>query len=468
MRVLPDVQPTSEQLAILGYRKPGALLLRGAAGSGKTTTALLRLKQQTRTWLERRNREGLQGPVRVLVLTYNRTLQGYIAELARQQVTANPALDLTISTFSKWALDMVRRTHGPLEVLGAGEPKRLLAPLLRNVGLETDFGVTEVDYLTGRYLPGDLKKYLSEERTGRGLAPRVETPLRQRILDEVITPYTKLKADSNTFDWNDIAVMAAASSNNDRYDVVIIDEAQDLSANQMRTVGAHLSDPHSLTIVMDAAQRIYPRSFTWKEAGIQLGDSRKLTENHRNTKETAAFARSLLDGVPIGDDGTLPDLEAATKSGNRPKMLQGRFSGQMRWAVDYITNEVGADESVAFLQVRGGRWFDFVRRGLRNAGIDYCELTREKDWPQGPEEVALVTFHSAKGLEFDHVIMLGLNQEVTPHGAEAGDVALDDLRKLVAMGIGRARRSVVLGYKPSDASTLVSLFDPATYDLVQV
>lgn len=109
-----------------------------------------------------------------------------------------------------------------------------------------------------------------------------------------------------------------------------------------------------------------------------------------------------------------------------------------------------------------------MRQSLARAGIEYCELTREKDWPQGSEEVALVTFHSAKGLEFDHVIMLGLNQEVTPHGTEAGDVALDDLRKLVAMGIGRARRSVVLGYKPSDASTLISLFDPATYDLVSV
>lgn len=468
MRVLPVVQPTAEQLAILGYRKPGALLLRGAAGSGKTTTALLRLKQQTRTWLERRKREGIQAPVRVLVLTYNRTLQGYIAELARQQVVIDPALDLTISTFSKWALDMVRRTHGPVDVMSVGQPKRLLAPLLRSIGVEVEFGVTEVDYLTGRYLPGDLSRYLTDERTGRGLAPRVDGPLRQRILDEVITPYSKRKADAGTLDWNDIAVMAVTSCPSDRYDVVIIDEAQDLSANQMRAVGAHLANPHSLTIVMDAAQRIYPRSFTWKEAGIQLGDSRKLTENHRNTRETAAFARSLLEGVPLGDDGTLPDLDAATKSGNRPKMLQGRFSGQMKWAINYIRNEVKAGESVAFLQVRGGGYFDYVRQSLARAGIEYCELTREKDWPQGSEEVALVTFHSAKGLEFDHVIMLGLNQEVTPHGTEAGDVALDDLRKLVAMGIGRARRSVVLGYKPSDASTLISLFDPATYDLVSV
>jgi hypothetical protein len=34
------------------------------------------------------------------------------------------------------------------------------------------------------------------------------------------------------------------------------------------------------------------------------------------------------------------------------------------------------------------------------------------------------------------------------------------------MGVGRARKSVMLGYKPGDASTVVSLLDPTTYELV--
>lgn len=45
MRILPAVPPTAEQLAILADTKPGYMLIRGAAGSGKTTTALLRLRQ---------------------------------------------------------------------------------------------------------------------------------------------------------------------------------------------------------------------------------------------------------------------------------------------------------------------------------------------------------------------------------------------------------------------------------------
>ena len=105
---------------------------------------------------------------------------------------------------------------------------------------------------------------------------------------------------------------------------------------------------------------------------------------------------------------------------------------------------------------------------LAQRNISYCELTRRREWPSGPEQVALSTIHSAKGLEFDHVLMPGLSQEITPHGDEDGDGTLDSLRRLLAMGIGRARRTAMLGYKPGEESNLIGLLDPATYDLVEV
>ena len=101
-------------------------------------------------------------------------------------------------------------------------------------------------------------------------------------------------------------------------------------------------------------------------------------------------------------------------------------------------------------------------------GIDYCELTQEREWPTGPELLALSTIHSAKGLEFDHVLMPGLSDEVTPHGDEDGDGTLDSLRRLIAMGVGRARKTVTLGYKPGERSTVFRHIDPETYRLVEV
>ncbi len=44
MKVLRPTQPTSEQLTVINNHKPGVFVVRGAAGSGKTTTALYRLQ----------------------------------------------------------------------------------------------------------------------------------------------------------------------------------------------------------------------------------------------------------------------------------------------------------------------------------------------------------------------------------------------------------------------------------------
>lgn len=468
MKILPVVTPSPEQLAILSHNKPGVLLLRGAAGSGKTTTALLRLKQQCRVWLSRRDRLALTAPVRVLVLTYNRTLEGYITELAKAQVAGDANLDLTISTFAKWARDQLLADGQELALLGNDDVRHLLAPLLAPLQLSLRFGTEEVDYILGRFDHDSLEEYLTAERRGRGRAPRIDAALRRRLLDEVVAPYQAHKRKHGVVDWNDVAVSARSVSKLGEYDVVIIDEAQDFSANQMRAVLAHRSDPASVTVVMDAVQRIYPRAFTWVEVGLgALSGVKTLKVNHRNTQQIAAFARPLVEGLPLEDDGELPDFSSCEATGSKPWVLAGTYSQQTSWVLRHLDAHVDLDsESVVFLQPLGGVWFDYLRQRLNDADLPICDLTRNNVWPSGPEQIALCTFHSAKGLEFDHVIVLGLNGQVTPHATDTEDVSFDGLRRLVAMGVGRARSSVVLGYKPSDPSSLINLLDPSTYTAV--
>src|SRR5216684_3147922 len=99
MRPLLTVRPTPEQLAIISRNRPGTELIRGAAGSGKTTTALLRLRSLIGMFLNKRLRNKNPSPLRVLVLTYNRTLRGYVAALAQEQLQdLSGNISLTIST----------------------------------------------------------------------------------------------------------------------------------------------------------------------------------------------------------------------------------------------------------------------------------------------------------------------------------------------------------------------------------
>ncbi|MGH3115879.1 MAG: 3'-5' exonuclease [Gaiellales bacterium] len=469
VRILSEVVPTAEQLRILGDSGPGFRLIRGAAGSGKTTTALLRLKQLCRSRLARRARLGHAEPVRVLVLTYNRTLEGYVAELARSQVEHGPGLLLEVSTFGRWARGFLDQ----VDILDQRQIGAILRPLLDGIGVRqqrTEFFVDEVDYALSRFLPADLAHYLTIRRDGRGTTPRVERALRQRILDEVIPGYQAAKQARGVLDWNDVSLLAL-EARGPTFDVVIVDEAQDFAANQVRALIAHLTEDHSTTFVLDAVQRIYPRFFAWSEVGIHLRPPEvyRLAKNYRNTAQIAAFARPLVAALPSEDDGTLPDFSACQENGEIPKVVAGTYSRQIDYMLAMILEDVDLTaESVAFLQPRGGAWFDYVREALHRRGVPFCELTRQSTWPTGPEAVAVCTIHSAKGLEFDHVMLPGLNQQVTPHGSEEGDASLDQLRRLLAMGVGRARKTVTVGYKPGEQSTLIGLLDSSTYDLVRL
>ena len=466
MKALIEVSPSPEQLALFSRIQPGVEVIRGAAGSGKTTTALLKLRAAVGSYVRRRRRQSDQGPVKVLVLTFNRTLRGYVNELAHRQFSLGQEITLDVSTFSSWAHGLLAKPA----VMEANESEEQLRYLASKTALDTEFALAEASYVLGRFLPEDLEDYLQARRDGRGTTPRMERASREILLNEIVFPYLHSKEEEGLVDWNDLAI-ALARRKIASYDVVVVDETQDFSANEIRAIMNQVAAEHTVTFVLDTTQRIYSRSgFSWQEVGVQLRpeNSFRLKTNYRNTKQIARFAASLLEDVDTDSDGTLPDFESAISAGELPVILEGGFNRQMDYAINFIRRYVDlSQDSVAFLHVKGGGWFKSLKDRLKQEGLPYVHIAKMPEWPAGDENIALSTIHSAKGLEFDHVFILGLNGEVEPDDLDDDESEdfepLVRLRRLVAMGIGRARKTVTVGYKSEDAPVVAEFFGAGTF-----
>ncbi|XHF35548.1 AAA family ATPase [Pseudomonas chlororaphis] len=467
MKTLPPVGPSPEQRALVSQNRLGVEVICGAAGSGKTTTALLRLKSLSHMFNGRLVRQEEDRPIKILILTFNRTLAGYVSELASQQPDPKFKIDLEVETFSRWSIKKLGYQLGDQKK--AEGVLYAFATQIKN--LSPQYVVNECNYILGRFEPERLSSYLDADRTGRGQMPRVPKATRQQILDEVIEPYHAWLRENNIIDWNQLAVFMARDISPIGYDIVIVDESQDFSAIQLRAIKHHLADDHTVTFVIDTVQRVYARGWTWAEAGYEVRSDRitSLRNNHRNTQQIAAFAAGILTGVAVDGEGAMPNLHAATESGPLPLVLKGKYQRQVDWAVDYIKRNIDLKvESVAFLKPLGGGWFDIIRASLDSASISYVNITREREWPRGQENVATCSFHSAKGLEFDYVFILGFNQRNTEFSEEDKDDQLLVLRRLLAIAIARARKAVFIGYKPGEESKLIRFFEVGTYAEVEV
>jgi DNA helicase-2/ATP-dependent DNA helicase PcrA len=67
------------------------------------------------------------------------------------------------------------------------------------------------------------------------------------------------------------------------------------------------------------------------------------------------------------------------------------------------------------------------------------------DLEETPDRLTLLTFHSAKGLEFDAVFIVGAEEGFLPHSRSQDDPeSVEEERRLFYVGITRARRRLVI------------------------
>jgi len=77
--------------------------------------------------------------------------------------------------------------------------------------------------------------------------------------------------------------------------------------------------------------------------------------------------------------------------------------------------------------------------------LDAAALVSDADSFEDKPGVTLITMHSTKGLEFDHVFLTGMEEGICPHGRSTSEEkGVEEERRLVYVGMTRARKTLTL------------------------
>ena len=296
-----------------------------------------------------------------------------------------------------------------------------------------------------------------EVYTVDALALRVLNPTKRSGTQEGRPNFEKRRRD---------AVEAArALDDAKQFDMVLVDEAQDLDSSGLDLTWAMLKTGRDhFVMALDSAQSIYRRRMSWNPPErTARGRTTVLDVNYRNTQEVLDLARQLL----IGTDQTAPrddrpdnlDVlvmpEKALRIGFPPTTLAcADIAGEARAIAKTVkrlrVRGVPADHIAVLI---GSEELRPELMRLLPEAMDTKSRQNRDILASAEGKVRVATLGLLKGLEFRHVIVGGAN-DIWVRGDDTGKEAQQ--RRLLYVALTRATETLTVTFSGDGLMSAIS------------
>jgi len=441
-------KPIRKQREVLYMPVTGHSAVLGTAGSGKTTLALYRAAYLSEPSMPHTGK--------TLLLTFNKALVTYLKYLKPTELR-NVQIE-TYHTFARGYLNVREKMRYNCICSDPDERRNYIAQAVKTVesGCKPskffkrpiEFLMDEIQWIFSHGITSS-DEYVKVERVGR-TGTNLSRKLRP-VMYEILEKYIEFRnQNGNLYDWDDIALHVRKEFEEDTsprlYKHIIVDEGQDFSPEMIRSLATAIPEDGSLSFFGDVAQQIYGQRMSWRSADMKILKVWEFKENYRNTQQIARLALAISNMTFFHDIPDMVEPRSPRADGALPTLAKCKDENQQIEITLKAAKKVSQTQSVAILVKNRAQERIFSSRLGDSATRLHRDLTT---WNDGPG-IYHGTYHSAKGLEFDMVILPFLDSENLPdedHIASHGEEeALTHDGRLLYVAVTRAKTNLILLY----------------------